>query len=140
LQAAGRLLRCYGRRPLAQLTALRTLAGRFQAKFERCLTRFQEACIGPAHAAQEERLLRAQRRESGRFVRDYNDRIFNGLVIASLADILLFRFLVRVSILETLGWVAFAFLQVGACPPLLCSCIIVFQHSRLACCEQHILF
>ncbi len=72
---------------------------------------FEAACIGPAHGAAVERLARAQKRESARFVHDYNDRIFNGLVIASLADILVFRFLVRISLLETVGWVAFAFLQ-----------------------------
>ena len=88
-----------------------TVAGRFQAKFDRCKAEFEAACIGPAHGAAGERLARAQRRESARFVRDYNDRIFNGLVIACLADILVFRFLVRVSLMETVGWVAFAFLQ-----------------------------
>ena len=56
---------------------------------------------------------RAERRERSRFVHDYNDRLFNGLVIASLAEILLFRFVIRSSLLETLGWFAFAFLQVG---------------------------
>ena len=69
-------------------------------------------CIGPARAGQEERLKRAETRERSRFVRDYNDRLLNGLVIASLAVILLFRFVIRISLLETLGWVAFAFLQV----------------------------
>ncbi|KAK9908714.1 hypothetical protein WJX75_001863 [Coccomyxa subellipsoidea] len=86
--------------------------GRFQANFDRCKAEFDAACIGPAHGAAGERLSRAQRRESARFVRDYNDRIFNGLVIACLADILVFRFLVRISLMETVGWVAFAFLQV----------------------------
>ncbi|CAL8460728.1 g259 [Coccomyxa elongata] len=86
--------------------------GRFQAKFNKCKVEFEAACIGPAHGAAVERLARAQKRESARFVHDYNDRIFNGLVIASLADILVFRFLVRISLLETVGWVAFAFLQV----------------------------
>ena len=88
-------------------------AGRFKARFERCRARFGEVCIGPARAGQEERLKRAENRERSRFVRDYNDRLFNGLVIASLAVILLFRFVIRISLLETLGWVAFAFLQVG---------------------------
>ena len=43
-----------------------------------------------------------------------------GLVIVALADILVFRFLFRISILETLGWVAFGFLQARprhAAPP-----------------------
>ena len=34
-----------------------------------------------------------------------------GLVILALADILVFRFVFRVSAMETLGWIAFAFLQ-----------------------------
>lgn len=49
-------------------------------------------------------------------MRDYNDRLFNGLVIASLVLILLFRFVIQISLLETLGWLAFAFLQVGPPP------------------------
>ncbi|CAK0744999.1 hypothetical protein CVIRNUC_001589 [Coccomyxa viridis] len=86
--------------------------GRFKARFERCKARFEEICIGPARAGQQERMGRAERRERSRFVHDYNDRLFNGLVIASLAEILLFRFVIRSSLLETLGWLAFAFLQV----------------------------
>ena len=74
-------------------------------------------CVsGRRGAGQEERLGRAEKRERSRFVRDYNDRLFNGLVIASLAVILLFRFVIRISLLETLGWVAFAFLQVYVLP------------------------
>ena len=101
----------------------------------------------------------AWRREEGRFRRDYNDKIFNGLVvrveievaveqaaalsvthifiltefssvatdyggirvlqILALADILLFRFILRVSIAETAGWVGFIFLQVAR-PRLRC--------------------
>ena len=39
-----------------------------------------------------------------------------GLVGLSLLDILVFRFLMRVAVLETLGWLAFAFLQVMCHP------------------------
>lgn len=106
------------RRPSAQHNSMCACpaTGRFQAKFDRCKAEFDAACIGPAHGAAGERLSRAQRRESARFVRDYNDRIFNGLVIACLADILVFRFLVRISLMETVGWVAFAFLQARSSP------------------------
>ena len=96
-----------------QLDPVLGCAGRFKARFERCKARFEEICIGPARAGQQERMGRAERRERSRFVHDYNDRLFNGLVIASLAEILLFRFVIRSSLLETLGWLAFAFLQVG---------------------------
>lgn len=54
----------------------------------------------------------AWRREEARFRRDYNDKLFNGLVVFALADILLFRFVIRVSLAETVGWVGFVFLQV----------------------------
>ena len=67
------------------------------------------------------RLDRAWERESGRFQHDYNDRLLAGLVGLSLLDILVFRFVVRVALLETLGWLSFAFLQVHphlpACRP-----------------------
>lgn len=62
---------------------------------------------------QAERLARALRRERLRFMQSYNDRLFGGLVVASLAAIVVFRFVLRVAALETAAWVAFAFLQVG---------------------------
>lgn len=56
--------------------------------------------------------MQAWRREEARFRRDYNDKLFNGLVVFALADILLFRFVIRISLAETVGWVGFVFLQV----------------------------
>ena len=113
------------------------LAGRFKARYESCRARFRQACIGPARPGQEERLERAHKRESARFVRDYNDRLFQGLVIVSLAFILLFRFVIKSSLLETLGWLAFAFLQVGTsfkqgglCPAT-APCLSPNHHSAL---------
>ncbi|KAK9834025.1 hypothetical protein WJX81_004222 [Elliptochloris bilobata] len=86
--------------------------GRFHARYERCAAKFEAACIGPARATQAERLARALRRERLRFTQSYNDRLFGGLVVASLAAIVVFRFVLRVGALETAAWVAFVFLQV----------------------------
>ncbi|KAK9810109.1 hypothetical protein WJX72_005008 [[Myrmecia] bisecta] len=86
--------------------------GRFSDRFARCRANFASLCIGPAHSQQAERLDKAWRREAGRFTHDYNDKLFNGLVVLMLIDIMVFRFLVKISIMETLGWVAFVFLQV----------------------------
>ncbi len=61
---------------------------------------------------QAERLARALRRERLRFTQSYNDRLFGGLVVASLAAIVVFRFVLKVGALETAAWIAFAFLQV----------------------------
>lgn len=59
-----------------------------------------------------ERLAKLWSRELEHFQRDYNDKLFNGLVIMALADILIFRFVVKLSIMETIGWLLFVFLQV----------------------------
>ena len=61
---------------------------------------------------QSERLQKAWRREHTRFKHDYNDKLYNGLVLLLLVDILMFRFVIKFSILESLGWVIFLFLQV----------------------------
>ena len=61
---------------------------------------------------QSERLQKAWRREHTRFKHDYNDKLYNGLVLLLLVDILMFRFVIKFSILESLGWVVFLFLQV----------------------------
>ena len=69
---------------------------------------------------QAERLARALRRERLRFTQSYNDRLFGGLVVASLAAIVVFRFVLKVGALETAAWVAFAFLQVSLLSVVLC--------------------
>ena len=82
-----------------------------RAHYEQCETKFRMACIGPSLTAQAERLPKAWSREETRFRHDNNDKLLSGLIFMSLAAILLFRFAIRVSILETVGWVAFIFLQ-----------------------------
>ena len=84
-----------------------------RAHHEHCETKFRTGCIGPSLTAQAERLAKAWTREEARFRHDYNDKLLSGLIFMSLAAILLFRFVIRVSLLETGGWVAFVFLQVG---------------------------
>ena len=60
--------------------------------------------------------MRAWRREEGRFSADYNSRLFNGLVVISLAVIVVFRFAIRQRALESAGWAAFIFLQARRAP------------------------
>ena len=80
--------------------------------YKRCEARFQKACVGPSLTTQAERLAKAWNREEARFRHDYNDKLLNGLVFVMLAAIILFRFVVRISLLESAGWVGFVFLQV----------------------------
>lgn len=59
-----------------------------------------------------ERLAKAWEREHTRFLADYNARLLNGLTLCSIAGILLFRFVVRVQLGESVAWGAFVFFQV----------------------------
>ena len=77
--------------------------------------------MGPGRSRAEERLEKAWLREMNRFKRDYNDKLYNGLVLVMLVDILVFRFFLRSSALETLGWLGFIYLQVSCARRGLCS-------------------
>lgn len=86
--------------------------GRFEARYKKCRATFEAKCVGPARPHNDERLVKAWERENSRFSRDYNDRLYNGLVVISVVAIVVFRFLFRWSFGETAGWGAFIFLQV----------------------------
>ena len=112
--------------------------GRFRARFEQCEAKFRKGCIGPSLTVQAERLAKAWHREETRFRHDYNDKLLSGLLFLSLAAILLFRFVVRVNIVETAAWIAFVFLQVSglnACLACATMCLSRCQGpSSLALC------
>lgn len=86
--------------------------GRFSSRYQRCEQQFNSRCVGPSKSNAEVRLQHAWDRENARFVHDYNDKLYNGLVILSVAVIVIFRFIVRWSLAETGGWIAFIFLQI----------------------------
>ena len=86
--------------------------GRFNAKAAFCRRKFDKFCVGPAASTQRQRLEHAQDRERERFVREYNDKLYTGLVGVSLVCALLSRFALRQVVLEILFWGSFLFLEV----------------------------
>jgi hypothetical protein len=68
--------------------------------------------VGPARNASEERLALAWRSAQTTFMRDYNDRLLTGLLLVCVAVIVVFRFVLRVAVLEAVGWVCLVFLEV----------------------------
>ena len=54
----------------------------------------------------------AWKRAHAQFAKDYNDRLFTGLIVSSVAAIIVFRFLVKVQVLEAVGWFCLVFLEV----------------------------
>ena len=58
------------------------------------------------------RLQKAWQRSQNQFRKDYNDRLYMGLLFISLSSAIVFRFFMHFRILEVLGWSAFIFLQI----------------------------
>jgi hypothetical protein len=85
---------------------------RFIARSGQCRSKFQQQCIGPARPELEERLEHAIQRERLRFRKDYNDRLYSGLVVATLAAALLCRFGIKRVVPEMAAWASFIFLEV----------------------------
>lgn len=71
----------------------------------------QAKCVGPARISSEERLQLSWKQSRAQFAKDYNDRLFTGLLICSVAAIVVFRFVVKVAVLEAVGWVSVVFLE-----------------------------
>jgi hypothetical protein len=85
--------------------------GRFAAKSQGCMTAFQAKCVGPAGPAQLERLEHAMERERTRFQKEYNDRLYSGLVVLTLTMAVLCRFVLKRMVLEFVCWASFLFLE-----------------------------
>jgi hypothetical protein len=87
-------------------------AHRFTSSWQRCHGAFSQRCVGPALAKAEARLARAWKQADGDFMRQYNDRLLSCLLVCSVGAVVVFRFVIRVQLLEVGGWLAFLFLEV----------------------------
>lgn len=93
-----------------QITQLPSLKA-FQATYSKCHQQFTLKCIGPASGVSTERLNLTYKRAQAQFERDYNDRLYTGLLVLSLGFVVVFRFVMKLQLLELIGWAAFLFLQ-----------------------------
>ncbi len=87
-------------------------AHKFRGSWERCHERFAGRCVGPAFDKSQARLSRAWGQAEGQFMRDYNDRLLSCLLVGAIGAVLVFRFVLKVQLLEIGGWLAFVFLEV----------------------------
>lgn len=76
------------------------------------LAALQAKCVGPARSSSEERLKLSWQQARGQFAKDYNDRLLTGLLLSAVGAIVVFRFLIKIAILEAASWVAVLFLEV----------------------------
>ena len=86
---------------------------KFDQQAAACNTTYAQRCAGPSHATYAVRLQRAAQRERAAFLQSYNARLFNGMLMGAVGGIVVFRFLVRVSLLELASWLLFVFLEVS---------------------------
>lgn len=85
---------------------------RFKKRYEQCKATFDRVCVGPGRDHNVERLLHAWDRELARFNKEFNDKLLNGVVIIAIACVVIFRFVIRWGLGETVGWILFIFLQI----------------------------
>ncbi|GIL50375.1 hypothetical protein Vafri_6610 [Volvox africanus] len=85
---------------------------KFESSYQHCEKVFTEQCRGPAKAPNAERLEKAGTRARKAFGKDYNDRLFTGLLVTALAAAVVFRFFLRSQLLEMASWAAFLFLEI----------------------------
>lgn len=78
-----------------------------------CNASWSRRCVGPSRATYAARLSRTAARERSAFLQSYNARLLNGLLVASVAGIVVFRFLLKAGLLELLSWGLFVMLEVS---------------------------
>ena len=98
------------------LVALQTMRLPSLHKFEHeasaCKAIWDKKCIGPSREIYAARLERTANRERAAFMQSYNARLLNGLLVGSIAGIVIFRFLFKVGILELASWALFGMLEI----------------------------
>ncbi|CAI5494657.1 unnamed protein product [Closterium sp. Naga37s-1] len=84
---------------------------KFDARLEACNHTVEHACRGPSKSAYRDRLKKTWTRERSQFLKEYNQRLFNWLVIGSLVLVVIGRFVVKWVVVEVLAWALFVFLE-----------------------------
>ncbi|GJP43245.1 hypothetical protein CLOM_g2731 [Closterium sp. NIES-68] len=84
---------------------------KFDARLDACNHTVEQACRGPSKTAYSDRLKKTWTRERSQFLKEYNQRLFNWLVIGSLVLVVIGRFVVKWVVVEVLAWALFVFLE-----------------------------
>eukprot|EP01018_Ginkgo_biloba_P011621 Gb_08687 [translate_table: standard] len=102
--------RCEDRMDGLQDLKLPSMA-KFNAGFIQCNRSFEEVCHGPSKDIYEQRILKMLGKARLQFIKDYNNRLFNWLVVSSLAMVVVGRFILKFLLLEVAAWMLFIFLE-----------------------------
>ncbi|KAJ6822537.1 guanylate-binding protein 4 isoform X2 [Iris pallida] len=102
--------RCEDKMDELQVLRLPSMA-KFNAGFLHCNQSFEEQCVGPSKINYEQRMSKMLGKARSLFIKEYNQRLFNWLVVFSLVMVVLGRFIIKFILLEIGAWILFIFLE-----------------------------
>ncbi|WVZ62138.1 hypothetical protein U9M48_011918 [Paspalum notatum var. saurae] len=105
-----RFSQCEDKMEHLQVLKLPSMA-KFDAGFLLCNQSFETDCVGPAKESYQRRMSKMLARSRALFIKEYNNKLFNWLVIFSLVMVVIGRFVLKFFLLEIAAWVMFAFLE-----------------------------
>ncbi|MCD9560605.1 hypothetical protein HAX54_019322 [Datura stramonium] len=95
-----------------ELQALRLPSmAKFNAGFLLCNQSFERECVGPSKSNYEQRMMKMLGKSKSLFIKEYNQRLFNWLVVFSLVMVVLGRFVIKFFLVELGAWTLFIFLE-----------------------------
>ncbi|KAL6647267.1 hypothetical protein ACP70R_014704 [Stipagrostis hirtigluma subsp. patula] len=105
-----RFSECEDKMEQLQVMKLPSMA-KFDAGFLLCNQSFEMECVGPAKESYARRMSKMLTRSRALFIKEYNNKLFNWLVIFSLVMVFIGRFVIKFFLLEIAAWVMFVFLE-----------------------------
>nr|XP_009786589.1 PREDICTED: guanylate-binding protein 4-like [Nicotiana sylvestris]XP_016497800.1 PREDICTED: guanylate-binding protein 4-like [Nicotiana tabacum] len=102
--------RCEDKMDELQTLRLPSMA-KFNAGFLQCNQSFARECVGPSKSNYEQRMMKMLRKSKSLFIKEYNQRLFNWLVVFSLVMVVLGRFVIKLFLVEIGAWILFIFLE-----------------------------
>ncbi|XP_058746057.1 uncharacterized protein LOC131618922 [Vicia villosa] len=102
--------RCEDKMDQLQVLRLPSLA-KFNAGFLQCNQSFDRECVGPSKKTYAARMVKMLGKSRSQFIKEYNQRLFNWLVVFSLIMVVIGRFVVKFILIEIGAWILFIFLE-----------------------------
>ena len=84
---------------------------RFESYMDSCNTTYMKGCVGPAKEKYLKMLQKLRVKELRLFLKDYNERLMNGMSLISFGGIMGGRFIFNSPLCELVGWAGFATLE-----------------------------
>ncbi|XP_049343401.1 uncharacterized protein LOC125807715 [Solanum verrucosum] len=102
--------RCEDKMDELQSLRLPSMA-KFNTGFLLCNQSFERECVGPSKSNYEQRMIKMLGKSKSLFIKEYNQRLFNWLVVFSLVMVVLGRFVIKFFLVEIGAWILFIFLE-----------------------------